>query len=321
MIIYSDLNQLNKVAPSLGGGILLPCVGLRKFPLRLPADPGKRKYPGEEEPWQKFCCFCSLYQAIFLPLTWCRYHPSCSYVVCLFPTKHFPHLLWWHCPRSPAVSCITKGCRVPWHVDLCWTACQGPWLLWGLFLLEKHASFIQGDCWAAWWSHLAWSWHKDSECAVANHISWASPIPGAHAEGTREALHPRWIQECAICAIAALPRQRNAPQTPLWIYLSSFPHAEMSSLNLLPSWDRQNFIRKLWDPILNQLWRPFSLVETERDLHLPANALAFPQKWADTTNGDLLSWDLELPWIILSLLELSLMQIICEVAYAKYIST
>lgn len=50
MILYSDLNQLNNAAPSLGGGSLLPCGGLRKFPWGSPGGPGKRKEPGEEEP-------------------------------------------------------------------------------------------------------------------------------------------------------------------------------------------------------------------------------------------------------------------------------
>lgn len=48
MILSGELNQLNNAAPGLGGGILLLCGGLRKFPWGSPRDPGKRKYPGEE---------------------------------------------------------------------------------------------------------------------------------------------------------------------------------------------------------------------------------------------------------------------------------
>lgn len=69
MILSGELNQLNNAAPGLGGGILPLCGGLRKFPWGSPREPGKRKYPGEEEPWQISCCFCSPSESIFLFVT------------------------------------------------------------------------------------------------------------------------------------------------------------------------------------------------------------------------------------------------------------
>lgn len=41
MILYKELNQLNKAVPSLGGGIILHFGRLRKFPWGSSRDPGK----------------------------------------------------------------------------------------------------------------------------------------------------------------------------------------------------------------------------------------------------------------------------------------
>lgn len=129
MILYSNVNQLNDVSPSLRGGDSPTLWWAQKFP----QGSLERKHPGDEEPWKNSCCFCSPSQSIFPFLISWRYH-SCPFCVCLFPVQALSLLALVKLPQVPWDHLCPEGGYVPGTWFSAGLASLGPWFTWGLFL-------------------------------------------------------------------------------------------------------------------------------------------------------------------------------------------
>lgn len=131
--LYSELDQLNKAYPSLGGETFQSYSGLRSFlgdaqVILWIENALEKKGHG----W---------------------YHGACPYTACQFSMQLFSLLVL--VKIIEIIACILKCCHIPWLMDVCWTARHGPRLPWGLILLEKHPWPPQGHCWTGWSSYLA----------------------------------------------------------------------------------------------------------------------------------------------------------------------